>query len=95
VRCVKRRRLTAYKTAPLTDCSMTPGINGNSGAQWSGPWTYNTDCAQAVSVFNATTTTTAPPGWTCSNTNLGGNSCVMPAGTTFDVVQWAPTAIPS
>jgi hypothetical protein len=95
VRCVKRRRRTTYSTAALTDCSMTPGINANSAFQWYGPWTYNTGCPEAVSVFNTTTTTpNAPPGWTCSNTNLGGNSCVMRSGTTFDVVQWAPTTIP-
>jgi hypothetical protein len=96
VRCVKRRRRTTYKTALLTDCSMTPGINANSAFQWSGPWTYNTGCPEAVSVFNTTTTTpNASPGWTCSNTNLGGDSCVMRSGETFDVVQWAPHAIPS
>jgi hypothetical protein len=62
VRCVKRRRRTTYNTALLTDCSMTPGINSNSAFQWSGPWTYNTGCPEAVSVFNTTTTTpNAPP----------------------------------
>ena len=96
VRCIKRRRRTAYNTAPLTDCSMTPGINANSAFQWSGPWTYNTGCPEAVSVFNTTTTTpNAPAGWTCSGDNLGDTSCVMQSGQTFDVVQWAPNAVPS
>jgi hypothetical protein len=59
VRCVKRHRRTTYNTGPLTDCSMTPGINANSAFQWSGPWIYNTGCPEAVSVFN--TATTPPP----------------------------------
>jgi len=96
VRCIKRHRRTTYNTAPLTDCSMTPGINANSAFQWSGPWTYNTGCPEAVSVFNTTTTTPdAPAGWTCSGDNLGDTSCVMQSGQTFDVVQWAPNAVPS
>jgi hypothetical protein len=31
---VKRHRRTTYNTAPLTDCSMTPGIHANSAFQW-------------------------------------------------------------
>ena len=36
-----------------------------------------------------------PPGWTCSGDNLGDTSCVMRSGNSFDVVQWAPTSVPS
>ena len=47
-------------------------------------------------MFNTTTTTpNAPEGWTCSGDNLGDTSCVMRSGQTFDVVQWAPNAVPS
>jgi len=62
----------------------------------SGPWIYNTGCPEAVSVFNtATTTPSAPAGWTCSGDNFADTSCVMQSGNTFDVVQWAPTSVPS
>jgi hypothetical protein len=36
-----------------------PRDHANSAFQWSGPWTYNTGCPEAVSVFN--TATTPPP----------------------------------
>jgi len=96
VRCVKRHRRTTYNTAPPTDCSMTPGINTNSAFQWSGPWTYNTGCPEAVSVFNTTTTTpSAPQAGRARATTSADTSCVMRSGNTFDVVQWAPTSVAS
>jgi len=47
-------------------------------------------------VFNITITIfNVLAGWTCSGDNLGDTSCVMQSGQTFDVVQWAPNAVPS
>jgi hypothetical protein len=93
VQCRKRREVIRYNTATLTDCSTSPGINvpASTGTPISGPWTYNTDCATAVTVVNAATVGPGPSGWTCqdnSSTVATGGYCNMPSGTTYMVVQW-------
>ncbi|MFL5858419.1 MAG: hypothetical protein ACJ76Q_01055 [Solirubrobacteraceae bacterium] len=106
VRCVKGPRRMSYANGPMNDCSTTPGIlvPQSTATPISGPWTYNTDCATAVTVVNAGDGATSPvsPGWTCVD-NAGSNNadvanpggyCIMPTESSYDVVQWNDNVAP-
>jgi hypothetical protein len=100
VRCAKRGVKLSYRTAPMTDCSMTPGmlVPPLTGTPILGPWSYNTDCATAVNIANAATGASGslPPDWACGDNTASSfdpsetsGYCHAPSGTTYDVVQWA------